>query len=281
VNTTPIQFTDEIYSDAVSGMDFKKYCNKSYKPTAFDMSADAHVGEGDVWFVKRDFLEEFFRALPVGCPRINVVTQHSDYELDDGVMSEKPPCVGKVFGSNTTSERSDSVPIPLGLGPPYCMITPKAKDLSALNTRKERSRLLYVNFRPSTYPSERMLALEHMVALSKICSDVTIAKQDHNQTVVGRYLDELISHKFCLCPRGNGIDTHRLWEALYCRTVPIVRYERAHRNFLDLPILFVDDWNQVTEEYLHSHYEQMLHREWDYSKLKASWWGKQFKESIL
>src|SRR6185437_1247060 len=36
------------------------------------------------------------------------------------------------------------------------------------------------------------------------------------------YLDALASSYFCISPRGNGIDTHRVWEALYLRTVPIV-----------------------------------------------------------
>ena len=33
----------------------------------------------------------------------------------------------------------------------------------------------------------------------------------------------LIKYKFVICPEGNGIDTHRLWEALYLRTIPIMK----------------------------------------------------------
>jgi hypothetical protein len=273
-----LDFDDSIYDDCISGMALKAHCNKSYKPSSYDLSCDSVVEHGDVWFVKRDFLQEFFSVLPIGCSSISVVTQHSDYEVDDSVMELKPSCVKKVFGSNTTSRREDAVPVPLGLGPPYCTITPKAEHIRALDTKKIRSHLLYVNFRVSTYPQERQAAFQSMQRLSEICHSVTIATQASDPTIVHGYLNDMIDHKFCLCPRGNGIDTHRLWEALYCRTVPVVKYEHAHRNFLDLPILFVDDWNQVTEEYLHTQYEQMLHREWDYSKLKASWWGKQFKE---
>jgi hypothetical protein len=38
----------------------------------------------------------------------------------------------------------------------------------------------------------------------------------------GDYLGELSKHYFCLCPRGNGIDTHRFWEALYLGVIPVV-----------------------------------------------------------
>lgn len=36
-----------------------------------------------------------------------------------------------------------------------------------------------------------------------------------------RYLTH--NHRFVLCPRGNGVDTHRFWETLYRGAVPIVK----------------------------------------------------------
>jgi hypothetical protein len=168
-------------------------------------------------------------------------------------------------------------PIPLGMGPHFCPITPKASDLKNVNTRKDRTGLLYVNFRPSTYPQERsplMNRFRGMLASGK--KWISIGNQPSDPKIVGNYLEELTNHKFSLCPRGNGIDTHRLWESMYCRTIPIVRYTNAHRNFRDLPILFVNDWSEVTEELLHTKYEQFLTTEWNYSKLRASWWGKHF-----
>jgi len=290
---TPIDFDDSIYDDAVSGMGVAKWCNKRFKPTAYDLSFDNHLEPNDVWFIKRDFLEEFFHILPKDCPNITVVTQHSDYEVDSRIMSIKPVCVKRIFSPNNTHVSDDSVPIPLGLGPTFVPdnIAPSSTDIKNTNTKNHRDKLLYVNFRPYTYPQERVGLMESFkmqsstwVSIDSCDDDLekhryhSLTKQEYLTKRKSDYLSGLVSHKFSLCPRGNGIDTHRLWESLYCRTVPVVRYERAHRNFLDLPILFVDDWNQVTEEYLHTQYEQMLHREWDYSKLKASWWGKQFKE---
>ena len=32
----------------------------------------------------------------------------------------------------------------------------------------------------------------------------------------------LHDYEFCICPEGNGVDTHRLWECLYLKVVPIV-----------------------------------------------------------
>ena len=36
------------------------------------------------------------------------------------------------------------------------------------------------------------------------------------------YYKKVAAHKFVVAPRGNGIDTHRLWEALYLGCVPVV-----------------------------------------------------------
>lgn len=268
-------FDQSIYEDCVSGFAYKAYCNKSYKPSSYDLSFDSVIEDGDVWFVKRDFLQEFFSVLPVGCPSISIVTQHSDYEVDDRVMECKPRCVRKIFGANTTTIHADAVPIPLGLGPPYCGLTPKSQDIKKLNTTRERLGLLYVNFRTETYPRERQVVMELMSGLGLKCKGITIQSVSSH---FDQYLEQITHHKFCACPRGNGVDTHRLWECLYCRTIPVVRREPAHRNFADLPIAFVDSWDEVTEDFLNSEYERICSQEWNYSKLRASWWGNKFKE---
>jgi hypothetical protein len=276
-----LDFDDSVYEDAVSGEGLRKHCNKSYKPTSYDLSFDTGIEANDVWFVKRDFLSEFFGAIPPSSPPVSVVTQHSDYELDDAVMSTKPLCVNTVFGSNATSTRPDVVPVPLGLGPSYCSITPKAEDIARAETKRKRTKLLYVNFRVSTYPRERQPALHQLCSLSDAFDGITIAEYQPNPKTWSGYLNDLVDHKFCACPRGNGIDTHRLWEALYCRTIPVVRYEPAYRNFRDLPILFVDSWESLTTDYLNTQYESITNQEWNYSKMKASWWSTQFRHTMI
>jgi len=36
-----------------------------------------------------------------------------------------------------------------------------------------------------------------------------------------KYIEKLLNHEAILCPIGAGIDTHRLWEALYCKRIPV------------------------------------------------------------
>jgi hypothetical protein len=61
------------------------------------------------------------------------------------------------------------------------------------------------------------------------------------------YLDALAASKFCICPEGNGIDTHRLWEALYMKSIPIL-CRSAFTDVLlaaSIPCVLVNSWAEI------------------------------------
>ena len=67
------------------------------------------------------------------------------------------------------------------------------------------------------------------------------------------YLNEIRNHKFIACPRGhaNCYDTHKIWETLYLRRVPVVRDFPYFRRLLrDFPVLYVKEWSDITEQSL-------------------------------
>lgn len=47
----------------------------------------------------------------------------------------------------------------------------------------------------------------------------------------------------------------------------------------DLPILFINDWSEVTESFLNEKYEEMSKIEWNNNKLKLSYWTNFIKEN--
>ena len=63
------------------------------------------------------------------------------------------------------------------------------------------------------------------------------------------YLNILKKYKFAFCPEGNGIDTHRFWECIYLKIVPItlknIMVEELQK---DLPILILDKWEDFDPE---------------------------------
>lgn len=56
-----------------------------------------------------------------------------------------------------------------------------------------------------------------------------------------KYRNKLIKSKFVICPPGNGIDTHRFWEAIYHQTIPVVESQFYLFPHLNLPVYVVDD----------------------------------------
>lgn len=65
------------------------------------------------------------------------------------------------------------------------------------------------------------------------------------------FLDEIRDHRFMICPPGHGMDTHRVWECLYMRRVPVMKDHPYYRKLMEgFPVLFVKSWDEVTLELL-------------------------------
>jgi len=60
------------------------------------------------------------------------------------------------------------------------------------------------------------------------------------------FLKDLHSHQFCACPRGRGIDTHRLWECFYLKVVPICMADDFYKHLSkSFPIYLISDWRDL------------------------------------
>ncbi|GBG32186.1 Hypothetical Protein FCC1311_084112 [Hondaea fermentalgiana] len=51
---------------------------------------------------------------------------------------------------------------------------------------------------------------------------------------------------FVFCPQGNGIDTHRVYEALNLGSVPVVRSSPLDGLYKQFPIIILDSWDSFT-----------------------------------
>jgi len=99
-----------------------------------------------------------------------------------------------------------------------------------------------------------------------------IPEWDFNKRKI--FLENIYNSKFVLCPRGNGLDTHRLWETLYLGSIPIVKDEYGMSFFKDLPILFVNEINNnnISEEFLNNKWIEFNSMKKNYDKLFISYW---------
>ena len=96
------------------------------------------------------------------------------------------------------------------------------------------------------------------------------------------YFKNIGKFKFVICPEGNGIDTHRLWETLYSKCIPIVENNDVMRKKLEgLPILWTNDYSELTEEYLNIKYDEILKTKYDFSYLLLSFYGNKNKSELI
>jgi hypothetical protein len=158
------------------------------------------------------------------------------------------------FAQNVTVEHPRLTPLPIGMAnPAWPHGDLRSLALVARESRDHpKDRLVLARFDPSTYPPRAAVweALRSSFPELDASPPGTIPFR--------QYLSELARHRFAICPRGNGIDTYRVWESLYLGVIPVVErsLHTTHWVSLGLPLLLVDDWHAVTPAFLEEHAER-------------------------
>ncbi|NBU34186.1 hypothetical protein EB118_04815 [bacterium] len=133
--------------------------------------------------------------------------------------------------------------------------------------KNRKSKSVYVNINPGTYGYRR----EFLEAIKRTgCLEV------YGSKAYPEYLEELSQHRFCLCLRGNGVDTHRFWEAVYLGVIPIIVNNSATKmdsfvkylEQLDIPFYEIkkDSLEAITNKYTERYFNENLYRELAISK---------------
>lgn len=102
-----------------------------------------------------------------------------------------------------------------------------------------------------------------------------IKERKLNGSMYDNYYKKIGMAKFIICPRNKTIDTYRIWDAIYLGCIPIVIMYDGFRQFLDLPILFVNSLSELfslTEESLNNIWYEYISNKWNYRKLDINFW---------
>ena len=96
-----------------------------------------------------------------------------------------------------------------------------------------------------------------------------------------KHIKILEKYKFCVCPPGRGIDTHRCWEALMVGTIPIVLSSSLNSLYINLPVLVLENLNIITEAYLNKEYSRLIKQRYKFEKLYSHYWKNELFKLIL
>jgi hypothetical protein len=187
-----------------------------------------------------------------GGPHV-LITHNSDHE----VGPKQLPWVERAgdqlahwFAQNLLVGHPKLSPLPIGLANrrwPHgdiellCRVAAEAENLP-------RSELIHAAFDVRTHPDRKR-------AWDAVRAAFPATTHMPSQPVsFADYLRLLARHRFCACPRGNGIDTHRFWESLCLGVVPVV--ERSTHTELwareGVPMVVLQDWSELSPQRLES-----------------------------
>lgn len=271
--------------DWIQGQKFKGVADFVYAPehkldgdydnlqNTFDITK---LKDKNIVYTHTMYVNQLFDVLYPLQEKFIVVTHNSDVNIDD--KYEAPDNVIRWFSQNVNVYKDylDSLPIGLENDMWFPGINKKQQMQDKLTDSRHYHNLVYMNHNIATNPSKREYPYQVLEHKSWVTSD-----RGANGYDFGTYIDNIYNHLFVICPEGNGIDTHRIWECLYMGVIPIVENNINNSFYTDLPMLVVDDWDELTEEGLMATYLTKQSMVVNRNKLYFRYWEDRIKSYLL
>ncbi len=219
------------------------------------------------------------KKLQIAKPRQRNCSFHSCvmtlYEWQHTVM---PPSEF-IIGTSSQNEQDDWLPFPVGFNWRLSQVDKEAALLQeiqkgphnkilhvALSSHRDKFRKRCKDNRNKGRKTNRKEVLEHLEKNGF----------KNNIWAIWDYYGNLTHYKFVASPEGNGIDCHRHYEALVAGCIIIV--EKYHQNIMnkkygDVPMLFTDNYSEITTQYLIEQYSRMINQTYNFSHLFFSHWS--------
>jgi hypothetical protein len=261
-------------SDSLSTDGYKQICDSL---TGVKYVKRDHLYRSGVWRKNevRSFVSDWSPETKI------IVLGHSDTPTRcHDVLLLRAAGVRTVIGTNCTPIFGVSQCLPLGLTN-FCddsqlhrilgLTTPFIQVLEDGGNDSKSDNSILMSFNRNTSEKYR----GPVFSLFDGKPNVTTFSLDY--TIDGRleYLKSIMNHDFVLCPRGNGRDTHRLWETLYLGSIPIVKRGELPSNLLmNFPVWTVNKWSDALDPKARvAAKEEILANDWDVNRLRQTFWN--------
>ena len=197
-----------------------------------------------------------------------LITHNSDGIVDANETTNYLLTQSKIvrwYAQNVTVHHEKLRVLPIGMANDQWPHGNTDKIMENINTTKTKS--IYFNFNISTNVEKRQDCYNKL--LPKLTPDPPVSPEEYHKI--------LSQYEFCICPEGNGVDTHRLWEALYLKCIPIV-LQSSHidilRTQLNIPLVVLQSWDELDISNLH--YTSFSTQNADYyTKLRMDYYNQQ------
>lgn len=221
-----------------------------------------------------------------------LVTGDSDLAVNESTIQNietllPNPYLKKWFAQNLSYDHSKIVPMPIGLDFHSAWQNPRHYNGQHILPAHQEGELRSVSRAAKKFSERTPLAVCDWIGHSTY-GDREEARREipaDARFVPTRRLprhvlwQEYAKHAFVASPSGVGMDCHRTWEALALGCVPIIKKSPLTPLFEGMPVLIVENWNQLTSEYLQQQQCNFSTQEFDYSKIfLTDWWARIYKD---
>lgn len=212
-----------------------------------------------------EFIEDFGRQVRAKV----LILGNSDREFQDFEF-QIPKTIKHVFAQNTLFPNSRFVTgIPIGIENLRLGVNGHP-GLYKESIQERSSKVLIGPFGLTHAERNELLSFKNIHADTiKYCDERLTPRQ---------YSELAANYSYIAAPRGNGIDTHRLWETLYRGAIPLVRDTTWYRNFsflnhISIPVLSWD-YEEIVRK-VHTSKVEFF----DPNKIPELWWP--YWESLI
>jgi hypothetical protein len=208
-----------------------------------------------------------------------IYLHNSDHSLNNTLSHAKfinQHNIVKIYSQNVNCDMNDKVHLlPIGFGNSMWTHGNLEDIYSVINSTYllKKTKGIYININPNTFAYR-----------AKVLTEVN---NERFNTSSGKpfkeYLQELATHRFCLCVRGNGLSSHREFESYYLGVIPVIINNKftnmdnhvKYLKKLDLP--FYEITSESLEKYSDDFFNEVLYNKitkgYDLTQLKLSYYS--------
>lgn len=185
---------------------------------------------GDIVFVKGDLIGWFLNNNIATCP-ITLVTGVSDISptAEECTRILANPNITKWIGTNILVSHPKIVKLPIGVG-----------ERERVHGNYALIRSLHEARTPWHEKASDVCIPHHTSAHRSGVVAPTLPKLDYSD-----YMKEISKHRFVVCQKGNGVDTHRVYETLLMGSVPVLEHSGLDDMYVQWPCLLVDSFDHI------------------------------------
>jgi hypothetical protein len=205
-------------------------------------------------FCKTDFLIDEFNSIRKLENDVILITGNSDYPIDKSRFFNVPKNIKKWFGQNILYDDEILEPIPIGIenklessrkghGVGYYDRVKLKEELLLNKIEKTPTKKIYSNFNIFTNFSHRSKVREISMKYDHI-------DWEEPNLSLDTFFNKILDYEMIVCPSGNGLDTHRLWEILYSNRIPItikMGNYKIYNLYKTLPIIVLEDISELKD----------------------------------